>query len=178
MPPFDLADTIRMARAAPARDGWQIVPLRTGAARWDLLVRLGMGLVLLAVGVVLAVTAHVQVNGAVPYLFAAFALLASAAYLGAAWTPWQQLQHPERYLLVVAPDGVALAWAGDARGLALGDIGNAALRRRSFRAIFGHDLALTRVDGSEVSLPVGELFGDPNELLTLVIERTRGARGH
>jgi hypothetical protein len=140
-------------------------------------VRLAAGVVLLIVCVLLAVNGAAQADGAVPYLFAAFALCVSLTFLSAAWAPLWQLRHADSYRLVLAPAGVALEWSGNACGLAFAEIADASVRRRSFRAVFSQDLILSQADGRELVLPVGELFGEPRDLLTAVLERTRRARG-
>lgn len=175
--PFDLTAVIRTARHQPVPGDWQVLPLRRSAVIWDLLCRVGAGVVLLVVCSLLAANAGNSGDGLVPYVFSAFALLAALTYLTAAWTPLQQLRRPDDYLLVLASSGIVLAWSSRTIGLPFAALADVSLRRRSFRAIFSHDLILSESDGREVILPVGELFGEPADLLTAVVERARGAHG-
>jgi ABC-type transport system involved in cytochrome bd biosynthesis fused ATPase/permease subunit len=177
MSAFDPNAIIRQAREGATPPEWQVLHLRRNAAMWDLFVRLVAGVALLAICAWLAISARGSGNSAAQYVFAAFALFAAATYLAAAWTPIRQGRHPDSYLLVVATDAVALDWSGSARGLPFAEVADVTLRRRSFRAIFGQDLILSRADGSEVALPIGELFGESDDILTAVISRTRSAHG-
>jgi hypothetical protein len=178
MPAFDPDAIIRAARQVARPADWQMLPLRHSAVIWDLVVRLGAGIVLLVVcALVIAGVQPAAGDGAVPYVFAGFALLASLAYLTAAWTPLLQLRQPGDFLLVLTPAGVALAWSGRSIGLPFAQIADVTLHRRSFRAIFGQDLVLTRDDGRQIVLPIGELFGEPTDVLDAVLDGTRRARG-
>lgn len=178
MSTFDPATVIATARLAAPPAGWQIRRLQRGAVLWDLGVRLGVAVVLLTVcGLLIAGAQPRGGDGAVPYVFAAFALAAGLAYLAAAWAPLQQLRHPDAYLLVLAPEGIALDWSGRALGLPYTRLADASLRRRSFRALFGQDLILAQADGSELLLPLGDLFGEPADILPAVIADARRARG-
>jgi hypothetical protein len=151
--------------------------VRRNAALFDLIARLAAGCILLAVSAVLVLNRRNSADGVVPFVFAGFALVISLLYFAAAWTPAQQLRHPNDYVIVLTTDGIALGWSGESRGMSYSSIADAALRRRSFRAIFGHDLVLTSGDGRELILPLGEVFGEPNELLAAIIQRVRIARG-
>jgi hypothetical protein len=175
---FDPQAIILAARQASPPADWRLHHVQRAAAIWDLLARLVAAVALLAVCALLLVGARSGAgDGAVPYVFAAFAFGAGVAYLIAAWTPLRQVRRPDDYLLVLVPDGIALAWSGRTLGLSYAVIADVTLRRRSFRAIFGQDLALVRDDGQELVLPLGDLFGEPAEILTTVIAGVRRARG-
>jgi hypothetical protein len=178
MLPFDPDAIIRAAHQVPPPADWQVLPLRRSAVLWDLVVRLGAGIMLLVVCALLIAGAQPAAGaGAVPFVFAGFALLASLAYLTAAWTPLQQLRQPGDYLVVLTPAGVALTWSGKPIGLPFAQVADVTLHRRSFRAIIGQDLVLTRDDGREIVLPIGDLFGEPTDTLNAVLDGTRRARG-
>lgn len=151
--------------------------MRRNAALVDLIARLAAGFVLLAVSAVLLLNGRNSTDDVVPFVFAGFVFVVSLLYFAGAWTPLRQLRHPDDYLVVLASDGVALGWSRDTSGMPYREIADAMLRRRSFRAIFGQDLVLTSGDGHEMILPLGEVFGEPNDVLGAIVQRVRAARG-